>query len=75
MYKKAHCLVDNLMVTVEYDYEPPYPNSGSDDFGAALICGVMLGEDDLLPVLSESAVTRLEESCLDHYMESRQGDY
>ena len=74
MYKKAHYLLDNLMVTVEYEYEPPHPNSGSDDYGSAIICGVMLVDDDLLPVLSESAVTQLEESCLDHYMESRQGD-
>jgi len=73
MYKKAHCLVDNLMVTVEYDYEPPALMGGSDDYGSAIICGVMLGDDDLFPVLCEATLLTLEQVCLDHYMEGRQG--
>jgi len=66
-----HFIGNDTAVEVEFDYEPPqraimHPaHCAQPGFDASIdVCSVCIGEDDILPDLSDECIGRLEEAAL-----------
>ena len=66
--KTKYNICDNLMVDVDYDYDPQaYSNGDPTVIHAVKINDVSVGDNDLMGILNNETLLNIEEHCLEHY--------
>ena len=66
--KTEYNICDNLMVDVDYDYDPQaYADGDPTVIHDVTINDVAVGDNDLMGILSNETLLTIKEHCLEHY--------